>query len=165
VKWGLDAPLAGKAALALQERIDPVLDKLEEDSLPRFRTWLNVVVRNAARDCLVQMRKTIRTFAPLPAEGEDLLEDDADFSREIELREIRLEAERRARSRRGISERHWMYYCYMVHEDWTAPEVAQHFNTTMGSIYMAVKRVKDKVTEEMRLLEDPALSEPLGEES
>jgi DNA-directed RNA polymerase specialized sigma24 family protein len=163
-KWGLEAALAEKAALALQERIDPVLDKLEEGSLPRFRSWLNAVVRNAARDCLDQMRKTIRTLGPLPSDVEVLLEDDEDFAKELELREIRLEAERRARSQHGISERHWMFYCYMVHDGWTAPQVAQHFDTTTGSVYMAVKRVKDKVTGEMRRLEDSASSESHVEE-
>jgi DNA-directed RNA polymerase specialized sigma24 family protein len=163
-KWGLDATLVEEASLALEVRIDRVLDTLDQDSLPPFRNWLTAVVRNAAKDCVQQVKKMAPTFTTLSLDEEVGLDDGGEsFIKELERREIRVEAERRVFGR--VSERHWVFYSRMVHDDWTAPQVAQHFHTTTGSVYMAVKRIRDKVIEEVHRLEDQLSGAADAEES
>lgn len=163
-KWGLDDDLAARAAARLQARIDRVLDRLEEDSLPRFRSWLAAVVRNAARDCLEQVRQMVRCGDDRFAELVETLVDEKDFLSEFELREVRLEAERRIRSEGGVSDRHWEIYSLMVHDGCTGPEAAERLGATVGSVYMAAHRVRKKVIDEVRRLQGPIPDESDPEE-
>ena len=127
LRWGLEDELAEKAAALLQRRIDLVLETLEEDSLPKFRSWLTAVVRNAAKDCLEQLRTMARSGDDRFAEIVGTVIDEADAINEFEMRELRMEAERRVQRDGGVSEGHWMFYSFMVHDGWTAPKVAKHF--------------------------------------
>jgi hypothetical protein len=91
--------------------------------------------------------------------------DDKVFEQEIEMVELRLEAETRVRASGRVSERDWTFYTKMVHDEWTAPEVSKTFNVANGAAYMAVKRVKDKVAEQMLLLMQPRSMESRGDQS
>jgi DNA-directed RNA polymerase specialized sigma24 family protein len=158
-KWGLEGAAAERTTQLFQARVARVLETLEEDSLPRFRDWLRAVVRNAARDCLQVLHKMVEAgdvrIDPMP---EPIVPGD-DFTREMELREVRLEAERRVRSNGRVSERDWLFYTRMVHDGWTAPELSRTFDVANGAAYMAVKRVRDKVAAAVLLLEATSASE------
>jgi DNA-directed RNA polymerase specialized sigma24 family protein len=150
-KWGLESALAQQAARALQQRINALVPALEEDSLPRFRSWLTVVVRNAAYDCLKQFKKRFPTLANSASEDEFDIEDDAgEFVADIERREIRAKAEERCRAQ--VSDVHWSFFCEMLYEGLTGPEIAKRHKTTAEAVYMAVNRVKKVLKEELTKL-------------
>ncbi len=151
LKRGLENTLANRAGQALQQRINALVPALEEDSLPRFRSWLTVVVRNAAYDCLKQFKKRFPTLPKSASEDELDIEDDAgEFVADIERREIRAKAEERCRAQ--VSDLHWTFFCEMLYEGVTGPVIAERHKSTAEAVYMAVNRVKKVLKAELTKL-------------
>ena len=148
----LGLPDADRDALTgrVLDSLRRVLGDPTQVPLPKFHSWLDMVVRNAARDCLKDVKKIASR------EGNALLDqfvgtgESDEFVREIELRELRQEAEARVR---GVSERDWTIYRLIVHDGWSGKDVAERLGLSEASVYVYCGRVRKKVAEQIRLLE------------
>jgi DNA-directed RNA polymerase specialized sigma24 family protein len=110
-----------------------------------FRGWLGGVIRNAAIDCVRQIRRIPITVQEGKIKTKPV-EDE--FVKELVLHELRERAESRVRDR--VKSTHWQLYWLKVHEEFTSREVADQIRVPLGTVDGTVKRVKSRVQKAYR---------------
>jgi DNA-directed RNA polymerase specialized sigma24 family protein len=162
-RWCQDVGFPASAGEAAIDRILPLLrrvaESLDATTLPKFRSWLFKVMENAIKDCYRELARLV------PAGENDFLDGvltntaaQADFTAEVIRQEERTLAEERVRQ--AVNPLHWEMYWLMVHEGVAGKDVAARLKlANPNSVWQTVKRVRDKVREEIRSIEQSAEAE------
>jgi RNA polymerase sigma factor (sigma-70 family) len=153
-KRGLDDALSRTGAALLQTRINTTIDTLGEETLPKFRGWLITLVRNTASDYRRRENRWGERAACRLAHLADTAPASEDSYKELELRELRLEASNRLRIA-GVSDSDWTCFTRKIYEGLSALQVAAELGTTAPAVSQAVYRVRKRMREELRRLEEP----------
>lgn len=148
LKRGMSGDEAEQRARQLLPALARAMHEVTDADLPRFRSWLYGVVRNAALDC----------FEDLHRDGYQLSEDEPlarqDFVKQLEQRELLNEAESRVEQQAKSD--HWAVYRRVMHDQCSGEVTAREFGITVVNVYKIVSRVKQQVREEITKLEEPA---------
>jgi DNA-directed RNA polymerase specialized sigma24 family protein len=162
-RWCQDEGMSAAETESVTRKLLPLMRRtaegLDAATLPKFRSWLFKIMDNAAKDSFRDLAKAI------PGGGVALVDEvlhnpaaQADFTTELMRQEVRSLAADRVRQ--TVNPVHWEVYWMMVHEGVPGKDAAARLNlANPASVWQTVKRVRDKVREEILALEKRAAAE------
>jgi RNA polymerase sigma-70 factor (ECF subfamily) len=155
-RWHLSESDAEDVTQNVMLKLVSVLPSFTYDPSRRFRGWLKTLAHHAWRDYLESQRRpgqgsgdsAILKALDNVAAGDDLVQRLAN-NYDQELLELAV-----ARVRLRVAPHTWEAFQLMAVEGLPAAEVAQRVGMQTAMVYVAKKKVKDMLAEEIRKLED-----------
>jgi RNA polymerase sigma-70 factor (ECF subfamily) len=123
----------------------------------RYRGWLKTVTENAWKDYVSDLKRSVQGAGDSEQlEWLNRVPDDdlaREFERQYDLEMLEVVKEK-ALQRAEVTDRDWEIFCCLVKKEMTGAQLAARFHTTVGAVYMAKKRVQEKVQVIAQELED-----------